>query len=97
MGPAVKTFLILGKEEGFMPARSLLRPWGRGEKDRIETEQEGGDDLGRQGGRQQGQRCTRESQASITQWGPAALIYLSHHDSWVPGGFLFSRGAHKPS
>ena len=32
MGPAVKTFLILGKkEEGFMPARSLLRP---GEEER---------------------------------------------------------------
>lgn len=60
MGPAVKTFLILGKkEEGFMPTRSLLRPGEEERKTEIETEQEGEGWIWADGGRQQGQRHQR--------------------------------------
>ena len=56
------SFPILGKkEEGLMPARGLLRAGEEERKTEIETEQAGGRgmDLGRQGGRQQGQRHQR--------------------------------------
>lgn len=85
MGPAVKTFLILGKkEEGFMPARSLLRPGEEERKTEIETEQEGGDGSG-QTGWEAARTEAPENHRPASPGGPAALIYLSHHDSWVPG------------
>lgn len=98
MGPAVKTFLILGKkEEGFMPARSLLRPGEEERKTEIETEQEGGGWIwaDRVGGSKD--RGTRESQAGITRW--PSCTYLSQSSRLLgTGGFPHtSRGAHKPS
>ena len=85
MGPAVKTFLILGKkEEGFMPARSLLRPGEEERKTEIETEQEGGGWIwaDRVGGSKD---RAPENHRPASPSGPAALVCLSHHDSWVPG------------
>lgn len=80
-----------------MPARGPLRPGAEERKTEIETAGGRGKIWAdRVGGSKD--RGTRESgQEAPSPSDPAALIYLSHHDSWLLRAAHKPGTAHKPS